>query len=116
VPIDGVRRHATGLSPYATNVVPRRDEMTHRSQLPPIQVGAVLQLAEPDYRYGVRALKLRVTDVPEHHETLGGEWMCVHGMEIDWRGLEIQPRRVMVRVAVVQRHVAATGGGTRVRP
>jgi hypothetical protein len=88
--------------------------MTHRSGLPPIPVGVMLAVSEPDYRYGLGLLRLRVTSVPEGQETFGGEWMCLHGMEIDWRGVEMGSRRVLVRIVVVRQHVAAVGGGCRV--
>jgi hypothetical protein len=79
--------------------------MTDRSELPPIEVGAVLELQETDYIFGAGPLKLRVTHIPDEHETLGGGWMCLHGREIDWRGVEIQSRKVMVRVPVIERHL-----------
>jgi hypothetical protein len=79
--------------------------MTDRSELPPIEVGAVLELQETDYIFGAGPLKLRVMHIPDEHETLGGGWMCLHGREIDWRGVEIQSRKVMVRVPVIERHL-----------
>ena len=84
--------------------------MTNRSDLPPVSVGAVLDLSDADYRYGVGRLRLRVTSVPERQQTFGGEWMCLHGVEIDWRNADVGPRRVYVCVAALRRLLPTTGG------
>lgn len=79
--------------------------MTHRSEWPPIGVGTILDMAERDYIFGAGPLRLLVTHIPDDQGTLGDGWMCLHGIEIDGRGVEVQGRRVMVRVTAIEHHL-----------
>lgn len=63
--------------------------------------GHVLALAEPDYRYGVGPLLLRVERVDRHNPaTYEGEvWFPVEGVQLRTDGAELRRRAVLVRAA-----------------
>ncbi len=63
--------------------------------------GHVLTLAEPDYRYGVGPLRLRVERVDRRHPTTyeGETWFPVEGVQLRADGAELRHRAVLVRAA-----------------
>lgn len=68
---------------------------------PPVKVGDVLDLAEPDYRFGVGRLKLRV-DALLHVQVLDdGPWLYLRGTVIRWDGTDGQARQILVRLAAL---------------
>jgi hypothetical protein len=57
--------------------------------------------AEPDYRYGVGPLTLRVehVDWTTPISVDGQIWYCVTGMEIDRAGVDRQTRQALIRAS-----------------
>lgn len=62
-------------------------------------VGHVLIFGEADYQYGVGPLRLRVERIDRTHPVLfdGENWYIVEGVQISVTGIELRPRRVLVR-------------------
>ena len=63
--------------------------------------GHVLTLAEPDYRYGVGPLRLRVERVDRRNPTTyeGEVWLPVEGVQLRADGAELRHRAVLVKAA-----------------
>jgi hypothetical protein len=65
--------------------------------------GAVLELPEADYRYGVGMLAIRLTKVgadPAHYRAM--EWVTVEGFELFHDGsAAAEPRWAMIRVSAI---------------
>jgi hypothetical protein len=61
--------------------------------------GKVMSIAEPDYQYGVGALRLRVERVDRTNPVRydGENWYRVEGVQLSASGTEIGPRTVLVR-------------------
>jgi hypothetical protein len=78
--------------------------MTDRTDVPPIHEGTVLRLEEPEYRYGVGRLTLRVVEMPDDDDTRP-DCVCLSGVRIDWRGVEVGPCRIYVSVDAVRRQI-----------
>jgi hypothetical protein len=62
-------------------------------------VGRVVVIAEDDYRYGIGPLRLRVQSVTRSR--LDPSWALVNGLLVDFRGVDREPREVMVRVGAL---------------
>jgi hypothetical protein len=73
---------------------------------PPVAVGDVIRLAEPDYMYGRGPLILRVTEVSTLERHPDGLWLHARGMELWADGSEktTQTRPALVRVAALRAH------------
>jgi hypothetical protein len=67
----------------------------------PVRPGDVIRVGEPDYRYGVGLLILRITEVGELEQRSGGAWVHLHGVELrpDGGARESESRPVVVRVS-----------------
>jgi len=61
--------------------------------------GRVLNLSEADYQYGVGRLRLRVDRIDRDHPVVcdGENWYPVQGVQITSGGIDMRPRRVLVR-------------------
>jgi hypothetical protein len=64
------------------------------------KVGDVIEVGEPDYRYGTGNLILRVTQIGRHVRAADGEWLDLDGLELRTDGTQLgsQPRHASVRV------------------
>jgi hypothetical protein len=71
----------------------------------PIAVGDVLHVQEPDYKYGQRALTLRVTAVGRTEQLDDGTWVHLDGTELrdDGTPRAPEPRHVVVRARALHR-------------
>jgi hypothetical protein len=67
---------------------------------PPVNVGDVIHVGEPDYKFGVGPLHLRVTDVGGVEREADGPWVNLRGVELwsDGREKKSEPRWALVRV------------------
>ena len=69
---------------------------------PPLAIGDVIHVAEPDYRYGTGDLYFRITDIPPGARDPADEWVDLLGVDIAYDGSEGTQRRVSVRLAGVR--------------
>ena len=69
---------------------------------PALAVGDVIHVAEPDYRYGVGDLYLRITQLPPGGSDPDAEWGDVFGVDVRYDGTTGHERRVTVRLAAVR--------------
>jgi hypothetical protein len=67
--------------------------------VPPVKVGDLVHLREPDYCYGVGDLALRVTAAPERLPD--PEWVDLTGTEILWNGNHGNERKIRVRTSAL---------------
>ena len=67
----------------------------------PIKPGDVLQVNEPDYKYGTGILRLRVSKVGSAQRLPDGEWVDLEGFTLraDGSHLATEPRHVLVRIS-----------------
>jgi hypothetical protein len=77
-----------------------------------VRVGDVIEVAEPDYRYGTGRLVLRVTVVGQVLVLPDGEWLELEGLALrpDGSPLVERPRPALVRVAAL---LCRRSGGRR---
>jgi hypothetical protein len=83
--------------------------MTGR-QRPQFGVGAVLELAEADYMYGVGTLALRLTKVtvdPASYRRM--EWINVEGLQLYPNGATGEARYVTIRVDAIKAALRPNG-------
>jgi hypothetical protein len=68
------------------------------------KLGDVIEVGEPNYRYGTGKLILRVTQIGRHVRAADDEWLDLDGLELRADGTQLgpQPRHASVRVAAVQ--------------
>jgi len=74
---------------------------TPSGQQPPVNIGAFIERAEADCRYGLGRLRLRVTGVNEVTLLPEGPWIRLVRVEIRWTGSDGAERSVFVRVAAL---------------
>jgi hypothetical protein len=69
-----------------------------------LKVGDVIEVNEPDYKYGTGKLILRVTRLGRRMRESDGEWLDLEGMPLRPDGTQLahQPRPVLVRVNAVR--------------
>ena len=67
---------------------------------PPVSVGELVRLKEPDCCYGVGDLVLRVTGVPDR--LTEPEWVDIRGFEVLWNGERGKERQVRARVRALR--------------
>jgi hypothetical protein len=70
--------------------------------------GAVIRLAEADYRYGVGPLTIRLERVDRTNPISRDNeiWLIVEGLELAWDGSSRGWRQVLVRVSALQKAIA----------
>jgi len=78
-------------------------------QNPGVRVGDVFRLAEPDYRFGVGTIRLRVTHVGSTWLIDGEPWINLRGMELRADGSDFGMRYALVRVAALSAARIAPG-------
>jgi hypothetical protein len=67
----------------------------------PVKVGDTIQVAEPDYLYGVGMLKLRITQIFGVSQHTDGAWLNVRGVQLYPNGNEGGERNAAVRFSVL---------------
>ncbi|GGQ84088.1 hypothetical protein [Couchioplanes azureus] len=68
------------------------------SRVAPVRAGDLIQIAEPDYCYGIGSMTLRITTV--HHLVYlhDGPWVVVEGIPLWPNGYEGEERYAQIRV------------------
>src|SRR2546430_15052881 len=86
----GERRDGAADGGVAVTAVPEK---------PPVAVGDVLHIYEPDYLYGIGILRLRVTKVGTVQRLGGNDWVDLEGMTLRPDGTELSspPRHAVAR-------------------
>ncbi len=74
---------------------------------PAVKSGAMLEIDESDYLYGVGRLTLRVASTGPAQRWPDDAWVPVTGTQLSRDGTEIGSRRVLVRARALQRGAAA---------
>jgi hypothetical protein len=71
---------------------------------PEVVVGQVVRVAEPDYRYGIGELILRVSIVGQVEQLADGPWLNLTGTELRRDGSihRPQPRQALVRLSALR--------------
>jgi hypothetical protein len=72
--------------------------------VPPLKVGDVLHINEPDYLYGTGVLRLRITKVGAVQQLAGHAWISVEGFTLAPDGTQFgqKPRHAVVRVRALR--------------
>jgi hypothetical protein len=67
---------------------------------PPVKVGDIIQISEPDYMYGRGSLHLRVTEVGATERHADDLWLHLYGVDLNaaGHGDNGRPRWALVRV------------------
>jgi hypothetical protein len=70
----------------------------------PIKPGDVLQVNEPDYKYGTGVLRLRVSKVGSAQRLPDGDWVDLEGFTLRANGSQLatEPRHVSVRISALR--------------
>lgn len=67
---------------------------------PPLRPGDVVEVAEPDYEYGLSPLILRVLEVGARERRPDGIWLNLRGVQLrPADGRPLRQRRALVRLA-----------------
>jgi hypothetical protein len=68
------------------------------------RVGDVVEVGEPDFRFGTGKLIIRVTRIGGHLHLADGVWLDLDGLELRADGTQLgsQPRHASVRVGAVR--------------
>ncbi|OJF10735.1 hypothetical protein [Couchioplanes caeruleus] len=72
------------------------------SRVAPVRAGDVIQVAEPDYCYGVGSITLRITTVHYLVYLDDGPWVVVDGIPLWPNGYEGEERYAQIRVTGIQ--------------
>lgn len=72
--------------------------------MPPLDVGDVIHINEPDYLYGTGLLRLRVTKIGAVQRLAGHAWVAVEGVPLASDGTPVSQRTrpAVVRVSALR--------------
>ena len=72
------------------------------TRMAPVRAGDVIQLAEPDYCYGIGSMTLRITNVHGLVYLNDEPWAIVDGVPLWSDGFEEEERYAQIRIAGIR--------------